>query len=134
MSESPTELRSRIMRAIKGQDTGPELIVRKLVWALGFRYRLHRTDLPGKPDLAFIGRRKVIFVHGCFWHGHDCPRGSRVPKTNSDYWRLKVARNKKRDADHLVALDNLGWKSQVIWECELKRPEQVCLAISRFLR
>src|ERR1700735_5319447 len=86
--------RSSTMRAVKSKDTRPEMHVRRIVYALGYRYRLHRKDLPGKPDLAFIGRRKAIFVNGCFWHGHDCPRGSRAPKTNQAYWTAKISRNR----------------------------------------
>lgn len=114
------EDRARVMRAVKGKDTKPEMIVRRLAHALGYRFRLHRKDLPGKPDLVFPGRRKVIFVHGCFWHGHECARGSRQPKQNAEYWRNKIARNVERDADNLQALERLGWQTQVIWECEMK--------------
>ena len=84
------------MRAVKSRDTAPEIVVRRIVHALGFRYRLHRRDLPGAPDLVFPGRRKVVFVHGCFWHGHDCPRGARAPKTNADYWRGKISLRRLR--------------------------------------
>ena len=91
------EKRSAVMRRVKGRDTAPELAVRRLIWSLGGRYRLHRADLPGKPDIVLSGRRLVVFVHGCFWHGHDCARGARTPKTNRDYWLGKVARNRARD-------------------------------------
>ena len=87
------EKRSAVMRRVKGRDTTPELKVRRLLWSLGARYRLHRKDLPGKPDIVLPGRRLAIFVHGCFWHGHDCARGARVPKQNRDYWLGKVGRN-----------------------------------------
>lgn len=133
MIESSSELRSRIMRAVRGKNTKPEMIVRRIVWGLGFHYRLHLKNLPGKPDLAFIGRRKAIFVHGCFWHGHDCPRGSRLPKVNKDYWSKKITCNRQRDVDHLMALEKLGWQSTVIWECELKFPEKVAQVLFRFL-
>jgi DNA mismatch endonuclease (patch repair protein) len=96
------------------------MIVRRLVHSLGYRYRLHRSDLPGKPDLVFPSRRKVIFVHGCFWHGHDCARGARMPATNVDYWRKKIARNVERDAATVGKLDVERWSSLTIWECELK--------------
>lgn len=132
-TETPTELRSRIMRAVKGRDTGPEMIVRRLAFGMGYRYRLHRKDLPGKPDLVFAKRRKVVFVHGCFWHGHDCARGARLPKQNAEYWANKIARNKERDATHLAALKELGWRSLIIWECELKEPEKVQRRLSQFL-
>lgn len=127
-------LRRRIMQAVRSKDTKPELAVRKLVCGLGYRYRLHRSDLPGKPDLAFIGRRKAVFVHGCFWHGHTCPRGARTPKENQEYWVGKIARNRERDQDHLAALDALGWKSLVIWECELKEPGRVRDRLEAFLK
>lgn len=116
----PDAQRSRIMRAVKGKDTKPEWVVRRLVHALGYRYRLHRKDLPGKPDLVFGPRRKVIFVHGCFWHGHHCKRGARVPKTNRDYWVQKVQRNRDRDTATQKALQDAGWSVLILWECEIK--------------
>src|SRR5690242_11572176 len=116
----PPEKRSAVMRRVKGKDTQPERTVRRLVWRLGGRYRLHRKDLPGKPDIVMPGRRLALFVHGCFWHGHDCARGSRVPKQNRDYWVAKVARNRVRDAKSREALAVLGWRVEIIWECELK--------------
>lgn len=91
------------MRRVGSKDTGPELAVRRLLTALGRRYRLQRKDLPGAPDIVLPGRRLVLFVHGCFWHGHDCRRGARAPKTNADYWRAKIARNVERDAASLAA-------------------------------
>ena len=108
------------MRRVKGRDTTPELKVRKALTRLGARYRLHRADLPGKPDIVLPGRRLAIFVHGCFWHGHDCARGARVPKQNRDYWLEKVAKNRARDAAHREALAGKGWRVETIWECELK--------------
>lgn len=132
MKETP-EQRSRIMRAVKGADTTPELAVRRLVHGMGFRFRLHRKDLPGKPDLTFPRLRKVIFVHGCFWHGHDCARGARVPVQNRDYWTRKVARNVERDRDAQAALQRLGWKSLVVWECEIKDQDRLRRALRRFL-
>jgi DNA mismatch endonuclease (patch repair protein) len=110
------------MRRVKGRDTAPELKVRRALTALGARYRLHRADLPGKPDIAMPGRKLAVFVHGCFWHGHDCPRGSRVPKDNRDYWIGKIERNRARDARSREALAALGWRVETIWECELKDP------------
>jgi DNA mismatch endonuclease (patch repair protein) len=133
MRETP-EQRSRIMRAVKGADTTPELVVRRLVHAMGYRYRLHRADLPGKPDLVFPRLRKVIFVHGCFWHGHDCARGARMPKANADYWRAKIGRNRIRDAAHLSALEADHWRVAVIWECELKELKPVRKRLIAFLR
>jgi DNA mismatch endonuclease (patch repair protein) len=108
------------MRRVKGRDTAPELKVRRALTALGARYRLHRADLPGKPDIVMPGRRLAIFVHGCFWHGHDCARGARVPKANRDYWVGKVERNRARDAYSREALASLGWRVETIWECDLK--------------
>ncbi len=114
------EKRSAIMRRVKGKDTAPELVVRKLIWRMGGRYRLHRADLPGKPDIVLPGRKLAIFVHGCFWHGHDCARGARVPQANREYWLSKVARNTARDAETRVRLEAAGWRMAVIWECDLK--------------
>ncbi|MBW8636651.1 very short patch repair endonuclease [Hoeflea sp. WL0058] len=115
------------MRAVKSRDTAPEMVVRRLVHALGYRYRLHRRDLPGVPDLVFPGRRKVVFVHGCFWHGHDCPRGARAPKTNADYWRAKIARNTARDARNAQALTDAGWRVLTVWECETAKTKRADL-------
>jgi DNA mismatch endonuclease (patch repair protein) len=112
--------RSAVMRRVKARDTTPELKVRRALTALGARYRLHRADLPGKPDIVMSGRRLAIFVHGCFWHGHDCARGSRVPKANRDYWVGKVERNRARDERSREALAVLGWRVETIWECDLK--------------
>ena len=128
-----SEARSRIMRAVKDRDTGPEKIVRRLVHSMGFRYRLHRADLPGKPDLALPGRRAVIFVNGCFWHGHNCARGARVPKTNRPYWLAKIARNVARDAASLSQTKANGWRALVIWECQLKDARRLKARLSRFL-
>jgi DNA mismatch endonuclease (patch repair protein) len=132
MKETP-ELRSRIMRAVKSSDTAPELAVRSMIHRLGFRFRLHRKDLPGKPDLVFPGPRKVIFVHGCFWHGHDCARGARMPKANAEYWRGKIGRNVARDAKHLAALKDAGWLTAVVWECELKDQGKLQKRLETFL-
>jgi DNA mismatch endonuclease (patch repair protein) len=126
-------VRRRTMQAVRSKDTKPEIAVRHLVRELGYRYRLHRKDLPGKPDLAFIGRRKIIFVHGCFWHGHMCARGKRLPKTNSAYWQTKISRNCERDAAHAAKLKGSGWAALVVWECELKKPAKVATRIRRFL-
>jgi DNA mismatch endonuclease (patch repair protein) len=114
------EKRSAVMRRVKGRDTTPELKVRRALTGLGARYRLNRKDLPGSPDIVMPGRRLAIFVHGCFWHGHDCARGSRVPKTNRDYWVAKVGRNKARDIAALEALAVKGWRVETLWECDLK--------------
>ena len=114
------EKRSAVMRRVRAKNTTPELAVRRLLTARGARYRLHRPDLPGKPDIVLGPRRLAIFVHGCFWHGHDCARGARIPKTNRDYWLAKVARNRARDAASRAALEAAGWRVETVWECELK--------------
>jgi len=116
----PAAKRSAVMRRVKGKDTTPELIVRRALTRLGARYRLHRKDLPGSPDVVLPGRRLALFVHGCFWHGHDCSRGARVPKANRDYWTAKVERNRARDARSRAALAAAGWRVETIWECDLK--------------
>ncbi|RKF17299.1 DNA mismatch endonuclease Vsr [Roseovarius spongiae] len=131
---TPDSQRSRTMRAVKSKDTAPEMIVRRLLHAAGFRYRLHRKDLPGKPDLIFGPRRKVIFVHGCFWHGHDCRRGARLPRTNADYWRRKIARNRQRDAASIDALVANGWRVLIVWECETRDTERLKATLLGFLR
>ncbi|MCG8362899.1 MAG: DNA mismatch endonuclease Vsr [Pseudanabaenales cyanobacterium] len=125
--------RSAIMRAVKSNDTKPEMLVRQLVHSLGYRYRLHRADLPGKPDLVFSSRRKAIFVHGCFWHGHDCSRGARMPKSNTDYWRRKITRNQERDQANLVALSHQGWRTLIVWECQTKDLATLELCLTDFL-
>lgn len=125
--------RSAIMRAIKGWDTQPELAVRRMVYGMGYRYRLHRKDLPGKPDLALSLLRKAIFVHGCFWHGHCCRRGARVPKSNQNYWISKVERNRSRDAKNIEALTLKGWKVLVIWECETRDENKMKMRVNKFL-
>ena len=114
------EKRSAVMRRVKGRDTGPEMTVRRLLTRLGARYRLHRKDLPGNPDIVMPGRRLAIFIHGCFWHGHDCPRGARAPKQNADYWRAKIGRNRARDTASEAALRQAGWRVETLWECEMK--------------
>ncbi len=116
----PPDKRSAVMRRVKGKDTTPEMAVRKVLTGLGARYRLHRKDLPGSPDIVLPGRRLAVFVHGCFWHGHDCARGARVPKANRDYWVAKVDRNRARDVRNREALEALGWRVETVWECELK--------------
>ncbi|NKB48162.1 MAG: DNA mismatch endonuclease Vsr [Alphaproteobacteria bacterium] len=126
--------RSDIMRAVKGQDTKPEMAVRRMVHAMGYRYRLHRKDLPGKPDLVFASRKKIIFVHGCFWHGHDCARGARVPKSNRHYWEAKIMGNKDRDKKSEKALSKDGWDVFTVWECELKDHQAVSENIEAFLK
>ena len=126
--------RSENMRRIRSKNTAPEIAVRQLVRELGFPgYRLHRKDLPGKPDIAFVGRRKAIFVHGCFWHGHDCREGSRRPKSNPGYWLPKIENNAKRDAAHTAELKANGWSVLTVWECELRNALDLTQRLGRFL-
>jgi len=121
------------MRAIRSAGMKPEMLVRRVAYGLGYRYRLHRKDLPGKPDLTFGPRRKTIFVHGCFWHQHrDCIDG-RMPKSNLGYWQTKLTRNVVRDAEHLASLKARGWKSLVIWECETKDVRRLAAKVRRFI-
>ena len=119
------ERRSANMAAIRSKDMKPEMLVRSLVHRLGYRFRLHRKDLPGKPDLVFGPRRKVIFVHGCYWHQHADPAclDGRPPKSNTSYWLPKLQRNIERDASNIEALEALGWSVMIIWECETRRDD-----------
>jgi DNA mismatch endonuclease, patch repair protein len=113
--------RGENMRRIRSVDTVPEMAVRRTLRQLGHTgYRLHRRDLPGKPDVVFVGRKKAILVHGCFWHGHDCAEGSRKPKSNQDYWLPKIERNRERDAVNEQRLADAGWSVLVVWECEIR--------------
>ena len=115
------EKRSAVMRAVKGRDTTPELAVRRILRAAGIGYRLGGRSLPGRPDVVMSGRRVAVFVHGCFWHGHDCVRGARQPKANADYWTAKIGRNRARDVAVTAALQAAGWRVIKVWECDLKR-------------
>lgn len=111
--------RQLCMSRIRGKNTKPEMVIRQGLHALGLRYRLHDRGLPGSPDLVFPARRALVFVHGCFWHGHSCPL-FRLPATRTDFWRAKIGRNRERDAEALLALRAAGWRSLVIWECSLR--------------
>ncbi len=128
---SPAE-RSALMSRIRGKNTKPELAVRQLVFSLAYRYRLHQANLPGKPDLVFLGRRKVIFVHGCFWHQHYCKRYS-MPKSRVRFWKTKLEENKARDRRNLSSLRVSGWRSLVVWECQLRDLDKLTVRIVRFL-
>jgi len=128
------ERRSENMRRIRSKDMKPEMVVRKLIHGMGYRYRLHRKDLPGKPDLVFTPRKKVIFVHGCFWHQHNadhCPI-TRKPKSNGSYWLPKLEKNVKRDQRNLEELEKLEWDFLVIWECEIKDTDKLKKKIKIF--
>jgi DNA mismatch endonuclease (patch repair protein) len=125
--------RSENMRRIRSKDTAPELQVRRLVHALGYRYRLHDKSLPGKPDIVFRSRKSVIFVHGCFWHLHPNCNEARIPSTRQDYWIPKLTRNSERDRAHTRKLRRLGWRVLKLWECELKSTEKLTRKLTRFL-
>jgi DNA mismatch endonuclease (patch repair protein) len=127
------QTRSWIMSQIRSKDTKPEMAVRRLAFRLGYRYRLHDRKLPGTPDLVFPARHKVIFVNGCFWHGHGCHLASGRPKTNTTYWNQKIDRNQERDASNATRLKAEGWRVLVIWECQLKNTERTISRLQRFL-
>jgi DNA mismatch endonuclease (patch repair protein) len=126
--------RSAVMRAVKSRDTGPERAVRAILRRIAPGYRLNRADLPGKPDIVYARHKLAIFVHGCFWHGHDCARGARMPKANADYWRAKIARNRARDTRTLAEFETMGWRALVIYECELKDASGLTLRLADALR
>lgn len=121
------------MSRIRGRDTQPEMIVRRLLHREGYRYRLHCRDLPGKPDLVFSSRRRIVFVHGCFWHRHDCTAGQVRPKTNVDFWAEKIRCNVERDRLACDALKGMGWRVLVVWECETKDKRELGDRIREFL-
>lgn len=117
MDNRSPEQRKKNMQAVKSKNTAPELVVRRALFALGYRYRLHRRDLPGSPDIVFPERKKVVFVNGCFWHGHNCPRG-RAPKSRKEFWYNKLEANRTRDACNIKELKKLGWRSFTVWQCQ----------------
>jgi DNA mismatch endonuclease (patch repair protein) len=126
--------RGENMRRIRSVDTAPEMAVRRALRELGHTgYRLHRRDLPGKPDVVFVGRKKAILVHGCFWHGHDCTEGSRKPKSNQDYWLPKIERNRERDAANELLLSEAGWSVLVVWECEIGDADELVRRLRAFM-
>nr|WP_320178941.1 very short patch repair endonuclease [Roseovarius pacificus] len=120
------------MQAVKTKNTGPEMIVRRLLHKHGYRYRLHRKDLPGRPDIVFSGKRKAIFVHGCFWHGHGCSKG-RLPKSKLEYWKPKIERNKARDDRNVADLKDAGWQVLVIWQCEIADGQALWRRLQEFV-
>lgn len=130
--ETPAQ-RSAIMARVKAKDTVPEMRVRRLVFSLGYRYRLHDSRLPGKPDLVFPSRRKAMFIHGCFWHGHDCRAGQNKPTSNLSYWDKKLARNSERDQRNQFLLKESGWDFLILWECEIKDRDRLEKVIRNFL-
>lgn len=127
------QTRSRLMARIRGKDTKPEMVVRRIAHRLGLRFRLHRRNLPGSPDLVFPGRRKVVFVHGCYWHRHPGCRLAYEPKSNIKFWAEKFAANVARDQKALKDLRNLGWDTLIIWECEARDPDLVTSSLSAHL-
>ena len=133
MDRLTPEQRHACMSHIRGKDTEPEWVVRRMVHAMGFRYRLHAKSLPGKPDLVLPRHRKIIFVHGCFWHAHGCRTARRPPATNRRFWKAKFARNVQRDRQALRALWQAGWQVLVVWECETKNPDRLRAALAAFL-
>ena len=116
--------RSRMMSGIRGRNTKPELHIRKALHARGFRYRVHQTRLPGKPDIALPRFRAVVLIHGCFWHGHDCPL-YRLPGTRTEFWRDKITRNQARDREVAIALGDAGWRRATVWECSFRGPQRL---------
>lgn len=130
---SPAQ-RSYAMRQVKGKNTKPELIVRAALRNLGHTgYRLHRSDIPGGPDIAWIGRKLAIFINGCFWHGHNCPRGARIPKSKTDYWVGKISRTVQRDIQNRQRLSAAGWSTLTLWECELRDERVLNTRLTSFL-
>lgn len=134
MTDNLTKAQRRhTMRRVTAKDTGPEMIVRRLIHGAGYRYRLHRADLPGKPDLVFPGRKKVIFVHGCFWHQHPGCKAADRPASNRDYWDKKLDRTVIRDRTNLAKLKEMGWRVLVVWECTIKDREELARRLIGFL-
>ena len=123
----------RRMQAVRGHDTDPEMRVRRVLHALGYRYRLHRKDLPGTPDVVLPRHRKIILIHGCFWHGHEQCKRAKVPANNSDIWRGKIECNRARDMRNVAALRDLGWDVLIVWECEVRDPTDLANRLRCFL-
>ncbi len=132
MDSLDRDARSERMSRIRGKDSHPEMVVRRILHRLGFRYRLHARNLPGRPDVVFTRKKKAIFVNGCFWHRHDCHLG-RLPKSRLDFWLPKLEKNRQRDGANRLALDKLGWRSLTVWECELNDAEALSLRLRDFL-
>lgn len=131
-SLTPRE-RSTLMSLVRSKDTRPELIIRRLVHSLGYRFRLHRRDLPGTPDLVFPRLRRVVFVHGCFWHQHSCVNGNRMPRSRVAFWRAKLEGNTARDRLAVTRLRRMGWRVLTVWECQMKSRERLKNRLVRFL-
>lgn len=133
MDRLSPDKRGWLMSRIKSKNTSTELTIRRMIYAMGFRYRLHVKALPGKPDLVFAGRRKVIFVNGCFWHGHEDCRFARLPKSRIEFWAAKIARNRERDQENIAAIEARGWRVLTIWQCQLKDLEGLKKRINDFI-
>lgn len=134
MDKITPELRSANMRRIRSKDTKPELLVRAICRKLGFNgYRIHRRDIPGSPDIAWIGRKQAVFFNGCFWHGHSCKDGIHKPKSNAEYWSNKISSTRKRDWRHWMELADKGWSVLVIWECELRDIPKIEARLTHFV-
>lgn len=133
MDKVSSEQRSRNMAAVRSRDTKPELVVRSALHSLGLRFRLHQTSLPGSPDIVLKRHKAVVFVHGCFWHGHDCARG-KVPTTRRDFWLPKLARNRERDAIQVRELKILGWRILTVWECETRDEAKLLRRLARWFK
>lgn len=133
MDTRSPEQRSYIMSSVRSRDTAPELLVRRLVHSLGLRFRVHRKNLPGRPDLVLPKHRAVIFVHGCFWHGHGCPKG-RLPKSRLGFWRPKIERNQIRDTESAKALRSSGWRVLTVWQCQTKDTDRLRARLAKFFK
>ena len=133
MDTLSTRERSRRMASIRSKNTKPELFVRTMLHALGYRFRIHQRQLPGSPDLVFASRKKVIFVHGCFWHGHRGCKVANIPQTRTQYWKDKFEANRRRDRRNRAQLSREGWRVLTVWECELKVPDRACGRLTAFL-
>lgn len=133
MDRLTPEQRSRNMAQVKGKNTKPEKLVRSLLHSMGYRFRLHNKRLPGKPDITLPRYKAIVFVHGCFWHGHDGCKRAAIPTTRSEFWMKKISANKERDSRNIAALENLGYRCLVVWQCELKDLELLKQRLSDFL-
>lgn len=132
MDKLSTEARSKVMGRIRSKNTAPELAVRSMLHSMGYRFRLHRRDLPGKPDIVLPKLKKIVLVHGCYWHGHECHVG-RAPKSNLGYWLPKIERNRQRDRQSVQELTSLGWSVLEVWECETRKPETLRGVLAQFM-
>lgn len=128
------EKRHEVMAKVKGQNTMPEMIVRSMIHRMGFRFSLHRKDLPGKPDIVLPKHRKIVLVHGCFWHGHVHCKKAMIPKSNVEFWTNKIETNRKRDRKVIYELRKSGWRVLVIWQCEIRRLDKLTAKLQRFFK